>query len=227
MRIPIPLVATFASGTCVLLLASLVGATQVGVKSATAPAQPKVAAPVTAQPKVAAPAVAQPKVAAPATAQPKVAAPAAAAPAQPAATGPEPAPPPNQTYIGVTKCSSCHFDKYTDWKKQQDKHAKAFDILPASYKADASCLKCHATGFGTPSGFKTAADRGLMGVTCEVCHGPGSAHAEIAKPFAQKKQKTAAEDKIARDSIYKVLPDNVCITCHTSRSHKIHPAYKK
>ena len=38
----------------------------------------------------------------------------------------EPAPPPNQTYIGTTKCGSCHFEKYQDWKKQQDKHVKAF-----------------------------------------------------------------------------------------------------
>ncbi len=139
----------------------------------------------------------------------------------------EPAPPPNQTYIGTTKCGSCHFDKYQDWRKQQDKHVKAFQIVPAAYQADPGCLKCHTTGFGQPSGFKTPEDRTLAGITCEACHGPGSAHAEISKPFANKKNLPPEQDKIARDSIYRVLPHNVCVTCHTARSHKQHPDYKK
>ncbi len=139
----------------------------------------------------------------------------------------EPAPPPNQTYIGTIKCGSCHFEKYQDWRKQQDKHVKAFQILPAAYQADPACLKCHVTGFGDPSGFKTAADKSLTGITCESCHGPGSAHAEISKPFANKKNLPPEQDKIARDSIYRVLPHNVCVTCHTARSHKQHPEYVK
>jgi hypothetical protein len=141
--------------------------------------------------------------------------------------GPEPTPPANQTYIGVQKCASCHFDKYQDWRKQQEKHAKAFEILPAKYQEDASCLKCHTTGFGEASGFHTAADRSLAGITCESCHGPGSAHADIAKPFANKKGLPPEQDKIVRDSIYKMLPQNVCVTCHSARSHKKHPDYEK
>jgi hypothetical protein len=141
--------------------------------------------------------------------------------------GPEPAPPADQTYIGVTKCAACHFEQYQDWRKQQDKHAKAFDIVPAAYRKTAECLDCHTTGHGTPSGFKTAADKGLAGVTCESCHGPGSAHAELAKPFEKKKTLTAEEEKIARDSIYRMLPENVCVTCHSARAHHKHPDYKK
>jgi len=143
------------------------------------------------------------------------------------AAGPEPAPPANQTYIGVQKCASCHFEKYQDWRKQQDKHAKAFEILPAKYQEDPACLKCHATGFGEATGFHTAADTKLAGITCEACHGPGSAHAEIAKPFANKKQLAPEQDKIVRDSIYKMLPQNVCVSCHANRSHKKHPDYEK
>ena len=139
----------------------------------------------------------------------------------------EPAPPANQTYIGVTKCDSCHFDKYQDWRKAQDKHAKAFAILPAASQADPNCLKCHTTGFGDPSGFKTVADRALTGITCESCHGPGGAHAEIAKPFANKKNLPPEQEKIVRDSIYRMLPQNVCVTCHSARAHKKHPEYAK
>jgi hypothetical protein len=141
--------------------------------------------------------------------------------------GPEPAPPPDQTYIGVTKCAACHFEQYQDWRKQQDKHVKALGIVPAAYRKNSDCLKCHTTGHGEPSGFKTAADKSLAGVTCEACHGPGSAHAEVAKPFEKKKQLTAEEEKIARDSIYRMLPENVCVTCHSARAHHKHPDYKK
>jgi Cytochrome c554 and c-prime len=141
--------------------------------------------------------------------------------------GPEPAPPVNQTFIGTQKCASCHFEKYQDWRKGQEKHTKAFEILPAKYQQDPACLKCHTTGFGEASGYHTAADRSLTGVSCEACHGPGSAHADIAKPFANKKQLAPEQDKIARDSIYKMLPQNVCVTCHMDRAHKKHPEYEK
>lgn len=141
--------------------------------------------------------------------------------------GPEPAPPANQTYIGVSKCASCHFDKRVDWMKQQDKHKKAFEVLPAKYQEDPACLKCHSTGFGEATGFHTAAaEPNLAGVTCEACHGPGSAHAEIAKTLPKTKL-SPEQDKIARDSIYKMLPQNVCVSCHTNRSHKKHPDYEK
>ena len=193
------LATTLLSGTCVLLVAALAGAQQ---------EKPKAAAPAQA-----------PKAAAPAQA-PKDA-------VKHLAGAAEPVPPADQTFIGVNKCSSCHFDKFSDWKKQQDKHAKAFDILPAASKTDPNCLSCHSTGFGQASGFKTVADKALAGVTCEACHGPGSKHEEIAKPFATKKQKSAEEEKIARDSIYLMLPENVCVTCHSARAHKKHPEYAK
>src|SRR5262245_9073381 len=103
---------------------------------------------------------------------------------QQAAT-PEAPPPADQQYIGAKKCSACHFDQYLKWKKT--KHATTFNLLPANFQADAKCLKCHTTGFGEPTGFKTVADKDLMGTSCEACHGPGSKHEEISKPFAKQK----------------------------------------
>lgn len=137
----------------------------------------------------------------------------------------EPAPPAGQTYIGTKKCASCHFEQFLVWRK--DKHSKAFDILPEKYKTDASCLKCHTTGFGKPTGYKTSADTDLAGTTCEVCHGPGSKHEEICKPFASVKKLSPQQEAMARDSIYKVQPRNICIDCHTSKAHKAHPKYDK
>jgi hypothetical protein len=141
--------------------------------------------------------------------------------------GPEPAPPTGQTYIGSKACSACHFKQYTSWKKT--KHAKeAWESVPAKYQADPECLKCHATGYGQPSGFTDAKSTpNLIGTTCEACHGPGSEHEKACKPFLNKKTLSPDEEKAARDSIYKVMPKNVCVACHSIQGHVEHPKYDK
>ena len=130
-----------------------------------------------------------------------------------------------QTYIGAQKCAACHFEQFTAWK--QTKHSKAFEILPAKYKQEADCLKCHTTGHGEPTGYKDASTASLVGTSCEACHGPGSKHAEVTKQYAKKKNLNAEEDKIARGSTYRVLPTNGCIGCHAEKGHKAHPKYDK
>ena len=138
----------------------------------------------------------------------------------------KPTPPAGQTYTGVKQCSSCHFKEYTAWKKT--KHAKeAFESVPAKYRTNGDCMKCHATGYGAPTGYKDASSANLAGTTCEACHGPGSEHDKIAKQYEKKKQLSPEEDKAVRGSIYKVLPDNVCVRCHISQNHKEHPKYDK
>lgn len=142
---------------------------------------------------------------------------------------PEPAPPTGQTYTGVKRCSSCHFKQYASWKKT--KHAKeAWENMASKYQTAPECLACHTTGYGEPTGFKDITDdasKNLTGTTCEACHGPGSKHEEACKPYLNKKKLSPEEDKIARDSIYKILPHSVCATCHVSSGHKEHPKYDK
>jgi mono/diheme cytochrome c family protein len=128
----------------------------------------------------------------------------------------EPTPPADQEYIGTKKCAACHFDQFGKWKKT--KHSTTFKLLPEKYQTDAKCLKCHTTGFGTPTGFKTVADEDLKNTSCEACHGPGSKHAEMAKPFTGKKP-TPEEDKVLRASIWKILPSNACVSCHMQQGH--------
>jgi len=139
----------------------------------------------------------------------------------------EPAPPAGQTYTGVKRCSSCHFTQYMTWKKT--KHAKeAWESMAAKYRTDAECLPCHSTGYGEPTGFKDEASTpNLTGTTCEACHGPGSAHEEACKPFLNVKKLSPEQEKIARDSIYKILPGNICAHCHIGQGHKEHPKYDK
>jgi hypothetical protein len=136
-------------------------------------------------------------------------------------------PPADAGYIGAKRCSSCHFKEYMTWSKVP--HAKAFEKLPAKYKrgADTQCFKCHITGYGHPKGYKGAATPDLIGVTCEACHGPGSAHEEVAKKFAQKKELTPEEQKMVNAPIYKMIPEG-CQACHiTQGGHKPHPDYDK
>ena len=128
-------------------------------------------------------------------------------------------------YVGSKKCSSCHFKEFMVWKKS--KHFSAFTDLPAKYKADASCLKCHITAYGVPGGYKGPSTPDLLGVTCESCHGPGSAHEANAKPFLNKKVLTEDEKKAARTGIQKAIT-NVCFGCHTAMAgHVEHPKYDK
>jgi hypothetical protein len=134
-------------------------------------------------------------------------------------------PPEGQTYVGTKACSSCHLDQFLDWRGT--KHAKGFEILPAKYRTDSSCLKCHTTGHGEATGFKSLeATPQLVGAACESCHGPGSKHGEIAKSFGQKKL-NKEEEAYVRSTIFRMQPKNVCVDCHPTRAHKKHPDYVK
>lgn len=93
-------------------------------------------------------------------------------------------------YLGFKGCRGCHKKQYDSWKDTS--MARTFDALVANVNVDMKtdvegldpmkdytttpkCLRCHATGFGEPGGFKDMrSDRnGLAGVSCEACHGPG------------------------------------------------------
>jgi len=138
---------------------------------------------------------------------------------------PLPQPPAGQTYVGTKECAACHFDQFMIWRSTP--HAKAFEIMPEKYRTDVSCLKCHATGVGQPTGFVDVKKTpNLVGNSCENCHGPGSKHTEIAKSFGQKKL-TEQEQKYVRSTIWKMQPKNICVECHLATSHKAHPKYDK
>lgn len=89
------------------------------------------------------------------------------------------------------KCMACHLAEYQSLKKQ--KHTKAFDDLTGNYKQDKSCLECHTTGYGEPTGFKSIADTPqLAGVTCEACHGPAGEHIRLGDEISAKEKKDPA-----------------------------------
>ena len=136
-----------------------------------------------------------------------------------AADAPEAAAPADQEYIGAKRCASCHFEQYMSWKKTA--HAKAFVVLTAKYQEDPKCLKCHTTGYGKATGYKDwDTTSSLASVTCETCHGPGSKHEEIAQPVAQVKDLTPEQEKVLRDSIWRMIPQNICVDCHKVQAHE-------
>jgi len=134
-------------------------------------------------------------------------------------------PPEGQTYVGTKECAACHFEQFMTWRTMP--HAKGFEILPAKYQGDSSCLKCHTTGHGEPTGFKSLQQTpNLVGTACEACHGPGSKHAEVAKSFGQKKL-SEQEQAYVRSTIHRMQTKNVCVECHLAQTHKPHPKYDK
>lgn len=134
-------------------------------------------------------------------------------------------PPEGQTYVGTKECAACHFEQFMAWRNTG--HAKAFEILPEKYRTDVTCLKCHATGVGEPSGFTSLQKTpNLVGNSCEGCHGPGSKHAEIAKSFGQQKL-TEQQKAYVNSTIHLMLPKNVCVDCHLATKHQVHPKFDK
>ncbi len=121
-----------------------------------------------------------------------------------AAAGKLPVPPAKGKagYVGNEACSDCHSEAVEFWKTTR--HAGAWKTLvDRGQEFDYECTGCHVTGWEKPGGSNMGKTEGLIDVGCEVCHGPGSIHADKGgeeKPFA----------------IIKNPPQDQCATqCHT------------
>jgi len=102
------------------------------------------------------------------------------------------------TYLGLGACQACHAEAFDVYKKTR--HATAYSTLSAQFvHRDSNCVGCHVTGWGEPGGHDgmryRGAEKDLIDVQCEACHGPGSNH--------------------ARDGSYKSAAIESCTRCHT------------
>ena len=110
-----------------------------------------------------------------------------------------------KTYIGSEACAACHEGEYETFS-QHARKAKSFHSVEIMKKGltpeeEKGCYRCHTTGYGEPGGFVSVEKTPhLKNNGCEVCHGPGSLHAESEDP---------------EDIIYNVSMDS-CLTCHNS-----------
>lgn len=109
-------------------------------------------------------------------------------------------------YTGNLKCRLCHRDFFSG--RKQDLHEHTFSkSIDAAFAAEAHCLPCHTTGYGSDSGFKGMNETPkLANVQCEGCHGPGSKH----NAMNSKGGFLAGTD---RPDILKKM----CIACHDAR----------
>ena len=129
----------------------------------------------------------------------------------------------NFSYVGSGKCKMCHQtesrgNQYSLW--QQSKHAQSFSVLASEKAAERAqaadvstpteapqCLKCHA-----PLADK-APELKDEGVTCEVCHGPGSAYRKFS---IMKDRAKAIENGL---KLYG-SPEAIKTYCHENAHHQ-------
>jgi hypothetical protein len=133
------------------------------------------------------------------------------------------------SYGGVVTCKPCHLTpksgaQFKLWSTSA--HAKAYETLktPAAKEAakklgiedpltSDKCLKCHVTAHGVDAKLKGAKLTLEEGVSCEACHGPGSAYK------GQKLMKDIYDKKVDGKQYGLIEPtEKVCITCHNSES---------
>jgi hypothetical protein len=127
-------------------------------------------------------------------------------------------------YIGAAKCKMCHNkvatgQQYKIWSEST--HAKAMESLSsekslnyakehgiADPTKEKSCIECHSTYYSINQDNNigvTAAE----GVSCETCHGPGSAYKTNA--IMNDQAKSIANGLIVPDK-------KLCETCHNSKN---------
>ena len=90
-------------------------------------------------------------------------------------------------YVGSAACKDCHAAEYEIFKKY-NKKAHSFQSVARLKKGldeaeQKKCFECHTTGYGKEGGFRSEQETPeLKDAGCEVCHGPGSIHAETGDP---------------------------------------------
>ncbi|MFC2170004.1 multiheme c-type cytochrome [Acidobacteriota bacterium] len=137
------------------------------------------------------------------------------------------------TYIGAGKCKICHKTEkqgkqHPIW--EESKHSKAFQTLSTPAAAEqakekgltnaaesAECLKCHAPLF------EKAAELNAEGVTCEACHGPGSAYNKLS--IMKSREESVNNGLIAYDSDDAIKKQ--CLTCHDAEKFDFNAAWEK
>jgi len=86
-------------------------------------------------------------------------------------------------YVGIDVCSTCHKSEREFWNLTQ--HSGAYATLSSAHKEfNLDCVSCHVTGYDKPGGSTVVHVDKLRNVQCEVCHGPGSRHAD--SPLGEK-----------------------------------------
>jgi DnaJ-class molecular chaperone len=140
----------------------------------------------------------------------------------------------DRSYVGAVKCKKCHKapkrgNQYQAWL--DSRHNKSYAVLSSlsaleeAKKANLTtppnespqCLKCHSPLY------EKAPELIDQGVTCEVCHGPGS---DYQKMSIMKDREKAALNGLAVYGSREAIKEK-CITCHTGEHFSFNAAWEK
>ena len=141
-------------------------------------------------------------------------------------------------FIGSAKCKKCHIKQYKSW--EQTTMAQSFENLrlgqrseekvaagldpEKDYTTDPECLECHTTGYGKEGGFvDEATSPNMLGVGCEMCHGPGGTY--VADEYMSLKNKEYKRADI--EAVGSVYPpqEEQCKVCHNDQSPFVGEGY--
>ncbi|WP_320007653.1 cytochrome c family protein [Maridesulfovibrio sp.] len=108
-------------------------------------------------------------------------------------------------YVGSEVCKECHEVEYQNYKKFSKKahSSKSVKIMASDLDDDElkECFACHATGYGKPGGFISFEQTPeLADAGCEVCHGPGSLHAQDGDPELIKRKMSIEECEVCHNA---------------------------
>ena len=138
------------------------------------------------------------------------------------------------TYVGAQKCKICHRSEqrgkqYTLW--ENSRHAKSYEVLFSDSALEEAkkqklenlpsdspeCLKCHSPLH------EKAPEIIAQGVTCEVCHGPGSAYKKIS--IMKNKDMATKNGLAAYESVDAIKTQ--CFTCHDANTFDFDSSWEK
>ncbi len=96
--------------------------------------------------------------------------------------------------LGPEGCRACHPAAYDAWR--EGPHARAAEGLNERQRKDARCTSCHAPD----------QEKGVPGVSCEACHGPGQIY---AASYVMRDAELARAVGLADTG------EKTCLACHT------------
>jgi nitrate/TMAO reductase-like tetraheme cytochrome c subunit len=109
-------------------------------------------------------------------------------------------------YVGAERCKSCHAAEFAAWEASP--HARAWQSLSTSERADPRCQSCHTMVPGDPA-------VELQGVQCESCHGAGR---HYSPDWVMRDAELARQlNLVAR------VDATTCARCHTEGSPAVGP----
>lgn len=106
------------------------------------------------------------------------------------------------SHVGNESCRTCHVEAYESWRSSP--HARATASLTGKSAQDGRCLSCHAP----------QADKGVVAVGCESCHGAGSLY---SPRYVMK------DAELARAVGLEDPGEKSCRVCHDASSPSLKP----